>query len=107
MTDGKTSVEPESEISAAYSRAARINAKLASSYSGALVTEGKALAEALLAHVKEQVADYEDFVSRVERSEEFSLHDSAQMKKDDKALKTLYLRATGLLETIREAEKIR
>lgn len=88
-----------------YRQATRLNAKLASKHDPALASEGRRVAEALLAHVRSRVEDYEDFVRRVQRSEEFSLHESAQLSKGEKDLRVHYLRAVDLLETIREAEE--
>ncbi|MEQ8272338.1 MAG: hypothetical protein RMA76_22515 [Deltaproteobacteria bacterium] len=94
-------------ISEAYQRATRINAKLASRYDANLASEGKQLAQQLFDHIKAQVEDYDDFVRRVERSEEFSLHDSAKMGKNESELKNFYVRAADLLETITESESRR
>ena len=91
-------------ISDAYQRATRVNAKLASRFDANLVTEGRQLAQQLLDHVRSSVEDYDDFVRRVDRSEEFILHDSAQIDKKQKDLKVLYTRAADLLETISEIE---
>ena len=94
-------------ISQAYVRANQINARLAKRYDPALASEGRRVAEQLLEHLKENVQDYEDFVRRCERSEVFSLHESAQVEKNEVRFKGLYLRATGLLQTIQEAEQRR
>lgn len=91
-------------ISDAYQRATRINAKLASRYDANLASEGKQLAQQLFDHVKGEVDDYDDFVRRVERSEQFILHDSAQVSKKERELKNFYVRAADLLVTIEEAE---
>ncbi len=99
--------EPTTEsnpISEAYQRATRINAKLSSRFDANLVSEGKRLAQQLIDHVRENVDDYEDFVRRVERSEQFSLHDSAQVAKTERELKNFYVRAADLLETITDVE---
>jgi hypothetical protein len=97
--------EPD-PIAQAFLRANQINARLASAkYDPALVSEGKRIAEQLLTYVKEQVQDFEDFARRCERSEVFSLHESAQVDKKEVRFKGLYLRATGLLQTIQEAEQ--
>jgi hypothetical protein len=97
--------EPETNpVSQAYARATRINAKLASRFDANLATEGKQAAQTLLDHVRSEVEDFDEFVARVDRSELFSLHDSAQIDKKQKHLKVLYVRAADLLETIAEAE---
>ena len=94
-------------ISQAYVRANQINARLAAKYDPALAGEGKRVAEQLLTHVRENVKDYEDFARRCERAELFPLHESAQVEKNEVRFKGLYLRATGLLQTIQEAEQRR
>jgi hypothetical protein len=99
--------EPD-PIAQAFLRANQINARLAAAkYDAALVSEGKRIAEQLLSYVKEQVKDYDDFARRCERSELFPLHESAQVEKNEVRFKGLYLRATGLLESIQEAESRR
>ena len=98
---------PQDIISDAYARATRINARLASRYDANLVSEGRELAQKLLDHVRAEASDYDDFVRRVARSEVFSLHDSAQVTKNERQLKVLYVRATDLLETIEDAERRR
>lgn len=90
-----------------YVRANKINARLASRYDAQLVSEGKALAAKLLEYVKSKVENYDEFVRKVNQSEEFSLHESKQLGKAEKPLKPIYLRAAGLLETIAEAEQRR
>ena len=92
-------------IAQAYVRANQINARLASKFDPALAAEGRRVAEQLLAYLKENVPDYEDFARRCERSEEFPLHESAQVEKKETRFKGLYLRATGLLQTIQETEQ--
>jgi hypothetical protein len=94
-------------ISQAYVRANQINARLAAKYDAALAGEGKRVAEQLLAHVRENVENFEAFSARCERSELFALHESAQVEKNETRLKGLYLRATGLLQSIQEAEQRR
>lgn len=101
MSETSSDTNPISDV---YQQATRINAKLASGYDGNLVSQGKRLADELIAHVRGQVDDYDDFVRRVERSEQFSLHESAQVAKGEKELKVLYVRAADLLETIRDVE---
>ena len=91
-------------IAMAFLRANQINTRLSSKYDASLASEGKQVAQQLLDHIKGEVEDYEDFVDKAERSEEFTLHESAQLKKEQKRLKGLYLRATGLLDTIRDSE---
>ncbi len=97
--------EEQSPISAAYERATKINAKLASRFDANLVTEGKRVASELIEHIRGEVENYDEFVEKVERSEEFSLHDSAQIDKKQKHLKVLYVRAADLLETIKQTEE--
>lgn len=87
-----------------YARATRLNAKLASKYDSALAAEGRQVAESILAQLQTQVGDFSEFVRRVERSELFPLHESAQLEKNEQPWKVLYLRAVDLLETIKEAE---
>lgn len=101
MSESTTETNP---ILDAYQRATRINAKLASRFDANLVTEGKRLAQELLDHVRANVDDYDDFERRVERSEQFSLHDSAQVAKTERELKNFYIRAGDLLETIKDVE---
>jgi hypothetical protein len=92
-------------IAAAYQRANQLNARLASRYEVGLAAEGKRVADQLLSYMREQLgAEYDAFVARCERSEEFSLHESARVEKEEARMKGLYLRATGLLETIADAE---
>lgn len=69
------------------------------------VREAEQIARALLSHVRAEAKDFDDFVRRVERSEEFPLHDSAQVAKTERALKVLYLRAVTLLETVEELNR--
>jgi hypothetical protein len=97
-------VQPPMAQDDLYARANRINAKLASKFDSALASEGRQIAQALIAEVQSKVEDYPDFVRRVDRSEEFSLHESAQVEKDEQQLKLLYVRAVDLLETIKESE---
>lgn len=87
-----------------YARATRLNAKLASKYDSALASEGRQVAEAILGQLQGQIPDFQDFVRKVERSEEFPLHESAQLEKNEQPWKVLYLRAADLLQTIKEAE---
>lgn len=87
-----------------FARANRINARLATDRDSALIQEGKALAEKMLGYVRSKIEKFEDFEKRVQLSEEFPLHESKQMEKEEKALKLVYLRGKTLLETIREAE---
>ncbi len=94
-------------IAQAFVRANQINARLAARYDPSLSTEGQRVAELLLAHVRENVQDYEDFARRCERAELFPLHESAKVDKKEVRFKGLYLRATGLLQTIHESEKRR
>ncbi len=99
--------EPQAEsnpISEAYQRANQLNARLASKHNSAMVSEGRQVAELLLNHVKSNVEDYDAFVAQVDRSERFSLHDSARVDKKQRDLKLYYERAMGLLETIEESE---
>ena len=97
--------EPETNpISELYSRANRLNAKLASKFDNSLASEGRQVAQQLIEHVKSQVSDYDAFVAQVERSEQFSLHDSARVDKKERQFKLYYERAMGLLETIEEGE---
>jgi len=86
-----------------YARATKLNAQLATSTDETLIAEARALANGMLEHIRSQVADYEDFVRRVNLSEQFSLTESMQVSKKEKDLKVVYLRAQGLLETAAEA----
>lgn len=99
---GDTEADP---IAEAYTKANQLNVRLATKYDPAMATEARRVAEQLLGYIREQVEDYEDFVQRAERSELFSLHESAQLKKGEVRLKGLYMRATGLLETIKDWEQ--
>ena len=94
-------------ISQAFVRANQINARLAVKYDPALASEGRRVAEQLLQHIKESVASFDEFAERCERSELFALHESAQVDKKEVRFKNLYLRATGLLQTIQETESRR
>ena len=86
-----------------YARATQLNALLATSSDKALITEARDLANGMLTHVRESVADYEEFVRRVHLSERFSLTESLQIARTEKDLKVVYMRACGLLETAAEA----
>ncbi len=99
--------EPQAEsnpISEAYQRANQLNARLASKHDGAMVSEGRRVAQLLLDHVKSSVEDFDAFVAQVGRSERFSLHDSARVDKKQREMKLYYERAMGQLETIEESE---
>lgn len=99
---GDTEADP---IAEAYAKANQLNVRLSKKYDPAMATEARRVADQLLAYVKDQVEDYEDFAERCERSELFSLHESARLKKAEVRLKGLYMRATGLLETVRDWEQ--
>jgi hypothetical protein len=92
-------------ISEIYTRANRLNAQLASGTTEELIREGRDVARQLIAYVKEHVESFDDFVKRVESSEEFSLTESRQVAKTERELKVLYLRATSLAEAANEAEE--
>lgn len=94
----------EHPISETYTRANRLNAKLASGTSAELIREGRQVADDLVAHVRARVESFDDFVKRVELSEEFSLTESRQVSKAEKELKIFYLRAASLREAANEAE---
>ena len=99
-----TSPAPASAATELYAEANRINAKLSSRYDAALAAKGRQVANQLLEQVKAGVADMPGFVERVDRSELFSLHESAQVEKTEKQMKLLYVRAMDLLETISQSE---
>jgi hypothetical protein len=87
-----------------YAHANRLNAKLATRYEAALVSEARELAGRMLEHVKSKIPDYEAFVERVKLSEQYSLTESRQPEKVEKQMKVIYQRAASLLETAAEAE---
>jgi hypothetical protein len=87
-----------------YAQANRLAVRLASKHDDASLREARQVAEKLIEHVKSNVKSYDDFVARVKVSEEYSLTESRQVPKAEKELRTLYLRAASLLETIEEAE---
>ncbi len=97
----------DDSVTEAFQQANQLNARLSSRYNAQEVAEARQLAEALLDYVKTKVADYEEFVRRVERSELFSLHESAQLPKNERPYRPYYLRAVDLLETVLEAEALR
>ncbi|MEE2902699.1 MAG: hypothetical protein VYC39_10225 [Myxococcota bacterium] len=81
-----------------YVLANKLNVKLALEPDSQTASEARGLATKMLDYVREQTEDYDAFVQRVERAEKFPLTDSAQPKKDEKALKVVYLRAKTLLD---------
>jgi hypothetical protein len=91
-------------ISEVHTRANRLNVKIATGTGEALIQEARQVAKQLTDYVRTKVADYDDFVKRVELSEEFSLTESRQVAKIEQQLKVLYLRAASLLEAASEAE---
>lgn len=95
---------PEQGPADLYTRAQRLNARLASRWEPALAEEAAQVAAALLEHVKSKVEDFDAFVRRVERAEAFPIHESAQVDKGERPLKQLYVRAVDLEETLRQAE---
>jgi len=88
-----------------YAKATKLNAKLAIGYDAHAVTEAREVAGRLIEYVRSKVADFDEFVQKVERSERFSLHESAQLKKQEKDLKVIYTRAAELLTTAAEAQQ--
>lgn len=101
MSEGTAS---ENAVHEAYARANRLVIRLASKPDEATMREARSTAQVLIDHVKASAKDYDDFVRRVKVSEEFSLTESRQVAKNEKELRTLYLRAASLLDTIDEAE---
>ncbi|MCK6544685.1 hypothetical protein L6R52_02370 [Myxococcota bacterium] len=95
----------QAPLSEYYSKANRLNAKLASSTDANLIREGRQLAQELFAMVKAKVTDFDDFVRRVKISEEYSLTESRQLPKTERDLKVIYLRAASLEEAAAEAEQ--
>ena len=86
-----------------YALANQLNAKLATEPDSQTVAQATELANRMLEYVRGEIEDYDDFVQRVERAEQYCLTDAAQPKKTEKALKVVYLRAKTLLETAEEA----
>ena len=95
----------EGDISQLYGDASKLNALLANNSDPQLISRAKVLANQLFAHVKSSVEDYEDFIRRAERTEEFVLHTSAQVTTKERELKNYYFRATDLIDAIREAQE--
>lgn len=95
---------PGNAVHEAYVRANRLAIRLASKPEEATLREARSTAQVLIDHVKANAKDYDDFVRRVNVAEEFSLTESRQVAKNEKELRTLYLRAASLLETIADAE---
>jgi hypothetical protein len=87
-----------------YALATQLNARLAVSPDPALIGQAKQVAQKLIDHVRGSVDDFDAFVAKVKRGEEYSLTESLQVTKGDKALRVLYLRAADLLENVAEAE---
>ncbi|MBK8013843.1 MAG: hypothetical protein IPK13_21145 [Deltaproteobacteria bacterium] len=94
----------ENETATIYRRGGHVNLQLASRYDESLIEEARTISARLLDRVKANVDDFDDFARRVERSEEFSLHESAQLSKKEKEFRTVYLRGRALLDAIAEAE---
>lgn len=91
------------EVHELYARANKLSVRLASKSDDALLREAGQLVAGLLEHVRAKVKDFDDFVRRVQLSEEFSLTESKQVPKTEKELRTLYVRAVSLQEAIDEA----
>ncbi|MCB9653798.1 MAG: hypothetical protein H6729_06680 [Deltaproteobacteria bacterium] len=96
--------EDKDQNEALYRRGGQVNILLASRYDPSLVEEARTLSTQLMERVKKGVEDFEGFEQRVERSEEFSLHESAQLSKKEKEFRAVYLRGRALLDAIAEAE---
>jgi hypothetical protein len=86
-----------------YTLANKLNSKLALAPDAQTAAQARDLANKMLDYVKSQVEDYDDFAQRVERAEQYPLTEAAQPKKDEKALKVIYVRASTLLESANES----
>lgn len=104
MTEPAQHNGAEGPISEVYARANGLNAKLASGTDQGLIREARQVAQQITDHIRSRVENYDDFVKRVEVSEEYSLTESRQLEKTEKDMKVLYLRAASLLEAASEAE---
>src|SRR5215471_15436596 len=70
-------------ISELHARANQLNTKLATGTGEELIKEARQIARQLTEHIRGKIEDYDDFVKRVELSEEFSLTESRQVAKTE------------------------
>lgn len=86
-----------------YRTANALNVQLIRQDDASIISQAETTAKALIDYVRSKTKDFEDFTRRVQRSDEFSLHDSAQVETSERTLKIYYQRAVSLKEAINEA----